>query len=258
MSESKIFKLVEGVDCDSVGRAVESFLRDRKRLYTEGIRTPEGYFVQAKEATTWKSIAGMDASVQVRIIPTADMVVVEAGTGKWVEKAGIAAAGVVFFAPLAVTAAMGAWSQKKLPQEIFAFVEQFILSGGKNVNISMSMHQGMPDNQVVCPSCKAINQKDQKFCIACGSKLGSECPKCHTSVPFGVKFCPECGNSLDIVKTCAVCGNTLEPCAKFCANCGSPVNSEAPALEMKCTKCGETLSPSAKFCPGCGSIVARD
>ena len=34
MAESKIFRLIDGIDCDNVGRAVEAFLRDRKNLYT--------------------------------------------------------------------------------------------------------------------------------------------------------------------------------------------------------------------------------
>lgn len=224
MAESKIYKLVDGVDCDSIGHAVESFLRDRKNLYTEGVKVPEGYFVQAKENTGWKKITGMDSSVQVRVIPTGDMVNIEIGTGKWVEKAGMATVGVLFFAPLAITSAIGAWNQKKLPQEIFAYIEQFIMSGGRNINVSMSMSSSMPSDQVSCPSCKALNPKGQKFCSSCGAKLGAECPHCHASAPYGTKFCPECGGQIDIAITCPSCGSTLEKDAKFCPNCGTSVN----------------------------------
>lgn len=223
MAESKIFKLIDGVDCEAVGRAVEGFLRDRKNLYTEGVRVPEGYFVQAREETKWKKWTGMDASVQVRIIPTGDMVSVEVGTGKWVEKAGVATVGVMVFAPLAATAAIGAWGQKKLPQEIFNYVEQFILSGGRSVTVSMSSTQGLKENQVICPACKAVNQKGQKFCSACGARLDAECPHCHSAIPIGVKFCPECGQPTAVTHVCSSCGEKLAEGAKFCPNCGTPV-----------------------------------
>lgn len=223
MAESKIFKLVPGVDCDSVGLAVEGFLRERKGLYVEGVKVPEGYFVQAKEPTTWKKFAGMDTSVQVRIIPTADMINVEVGTGKWIEKAGLATAGMIFFAPLAVTTAIGAWWQKKLPGEIFEQIEKFLMSGGQNVYVTMSPRQELTDDQCVCPQCKAINRKGQKFCSSCGSKLGAQCPHCLADIPFGVKFCPECGQLTQITYTCPSCGATLREGAKFCAECGTRV-----------------------------------
>ncbi len=223
MAESKIFKLIDGIDCDDVGRAVEGFLRDRKNLYTEGTKVPEGYFVQAREETQWKKWTGMDASVQVRIIPTGDMVNIEVGTGKWVEKAGIATVGMVVFAPLMATAALGAWGQKKLPQEIFAYVEQFIMSGGRSVSVSMSSTQGLKEDQVVCPVCKAVNQRGQKFCSACGAKMDAECPHCHAAIPLGVKFCPNCGQSTTVTHVCASCGAQLDANAKFCASCGTPV-----------------------------------
>lgn len=221
MAESKIFKLLDGISCEDVGRAIEGFLRDHKKLYTEGVKVPEGYFIQAKESATWKKFTGMDASVQVRVIPTGDMVNVEVGTGKWVEKAGVAAVGMVVFAPLAATAALGAWNQKKLPKEIFDFVEQFIMSGGRSVSISMSMNQPLNEDQITCPACKAVNQKGQKFCMSCGAKLGSECPHCHSPIPFGVKFCPNCGQSTEIVHICPSCGTQVDEGVKFCANCGA-------------------------------------
>ena len=165
----------------------------------------------------------MDSSVQVRIIPTGDMVNIEVGTGKWVEKAGIAAIGMVVFAPLAATAALGAWNQKKLPQEIFIHVEQFIMSDGHSVSVTMSTNQALQEDQVICPACKAVNAKGQKFCSACGAKLGSECPHCHSAIPFGVKFCPNCGQSTTVIRACSSCGAQLEEGAKFCASCGTPV-----------------------------------
>ena len=56
MTESKVFKLPEGIDASAVGKEVENFLRGTKNLVTEGAKTPDGYFVQAKEqeGRSWK------------------------------------------------------------------------------------------------------------------------------------------------------------------------------------------------------------
>ena len=56
MAESKVFKLIEGLDAAKVGRGIEHFLRDKKNLIVEGTPTPEGYFVQAKEESNWKKL----------------------------------------------------------------------------------------------------------------------------------------------------------------------------------------------------------
>jgi hypothetical protein len=58
-----------------------------------------------------------------------------------------------------------------------------------------------------CPSCKARNDKDVKFCTSCGTKMEPEravraspnkilCAKCETvNMPYA-KFCYQCGNTL--------------------------------------------------------------
>ena len=48
---------------------------------------------------------------------------------------------------------------------------------------------------------------------------------------------------------CAACGTALQPGAKFCGECGTPVASS-------CRNCGTELAPSLKFCPECGTPSA--
>ena len=86
MSESKVFKLPESMSVEQVGRGIESFLRDRKKLITEGTITPDGYFVQAKGEDGWKKIAGLDLATQVQIVQVQSMITVEVGSGKWSDK----------------------------------------------------------------------------------------------------------------------------------------------------------------------------
>lgn len=131
MAESRVFKLMNGVTLEMLGEAVESFLRDSKGMQTQAGQTTEGYLVQGKqEADGWKRISGTDQAISVQMFKAGDVVNVTTGFGKWSDKIGAGVVGYFVFAPLAITAAIGAFMQKKLPGEIFDYIEKFILSGG--------------------------------------------------------------------------------------------------------------------------------
>ncbi|MCD7919849.1 MAG: zinc ribbon domain-containing protein [Clostridiales bacterium] len=61
---------------------------------------------------------------------------------------------------------------------------------------------------------------------------------------------------------CSNCGNELAPGAKFCSECGMPVDATSQANNRrrtiydgvihKCPNCGETLSSFMVACPACG------
>jgi class 3 adenylate cyclase/tetratricopeptide (TPR) repeat protein len=48
--------------------------------------------------------------------------------------------------------------------------------------------------------------------------------------------------------TCHACGRPLDPSARFCAGCGTPVVG-------RCSSCGAPLAGDARFCPSCGAAV---
>jgi RNA polymerase subunit RPABC4/transcription elongation factor Spt4 len=226
MAESKMFKLDNEMTAESIGLGLESFFREKKKMVSEGVVTPEGYLVQAKEEQSWKKFAGMDQATQVQIFQsTPEMITVNVGAGKWIDKAAAAGVGAIVFAPLIATAAFGAFKQQKLPNEVFNFIEQFIQTGGKSVLVSMST-TGVEASQdtVVCPNCHAHNPKGTKFCSSCGTALSEECPNCHAAVALGTKFCPECGTNLEAAKEthCKNCDAVLEEGMKFCPKCGTP------------------------------------
>ena len=224
MTESKVFRLPEGIDASSVGKEVENFLRSSKNLVTEGTKTPDGYFVQAKEqeGSGWKQLAGMTMAIQVQIVEISDTITVNIGNGKWSDKVGAGAVGMVLFAPLAVTAAVGAYNQKKLPNEIFDHVEKFLLGGGKSVMLNSFGADMANENEVICPNCKSANAKDTKFCGNCGSPLTATCPSCGASVGLDTKFCNQCGSPMKLPdKTCPGCGAEVAADMKFCGECGT-------------------------------------
>ena len=226
MTESKVFRLPEGIDASAVGKEVENFLRSNKNLTTEGVKTPDGYFVQAKEpeGSGWKQLAGMTMAIQVQVVEISDTITVNIGNGKWSDKVGAGAVGVVLFAPLAVTAAVGAYNQKKLPGEIFEHIEKFLLGGGESVMMSSFGANAANENEIICPNCNSPNNKDTKFCGNCGSPLTATCPNCGASVGLDTKFCNQCGNPMKQPnKTCPGCGAEVAPDMKFCGECGTKI-----------------------------------
>lgn len=254
MTESKVFKLPEGIDASSVGKEVENFLRSNKNLVTEGVKTPDGYFVQAKEqeGQTWKKIAGMTMAIQVQIVEISDTITVNIGNGQWSDKIGAGVVGMVLFAPLAVTAAVGAYNLKKLPSEIFEHIEKFLLGGGQSVTMNSFGANLANENEIICPNCKSANKKNTKFCSNCGSPLTATCPSCGADVAPDTKFCSECGSPMiEPDKTCPECGANVAPDAKFCNECGTPMAEP----DKTCPECGTTVAPDTKFCNECGTKI---
>ena len=196
-----MFKLLNDVSMKAVGEYIEGFLKMEKQMETQAIYSNEGIIIQGRQiADTWKKVSGMDMATQIRIIPTSENILVSVGKGKWSDKIGAGYIGALeillggfLFAPLAVTAGVGAFKQGKLPNEIFDKIEQFILSGGQSPTVNLNMVASLKDNEEICPKCKAKNDKSDKFCTSCGASLLLTCPKCNTSMPQDAKFCSSCG-----------------------------------------------------------------
>ena len=55
------------------------------------------------------------------------------------------------------------------------------------------------------------------------------CPRCNKKFENG-KFCPECGEQLIDDSVCSKCGSKLDPGAKFCSECGTPVGLKNDAV----------------------------
>lgn len=218
--ESKNYQLPQNVSMEQVAHGIEGFLRNKKQMTVEGCPAQEGYFIQAKmDSDGWKKISGMDQAVQIQLMNMGSMVNVQIGNGKWSDKVGAGVVGAVLFAPLAVTAGIGAFQAKKLPKEIFEFIERFLASGGQTFEVGMSAP--IADGMAQCPKCGASVPVGTKFCGSCGSPMGNSCPQCGAFAPAGTKFCPECGTPLSSAGGCPQCGAEVTPGQKFCGSCGS-------------------------------------
>lgn len=250
MASSKTFVLQNGVTIEKIGDHLISWFQSAKKMVAEGAKTQDGgFFVQAKDPDEgWKKISGLSKAIQVQLIKADNNVVVNCDFGKWSDKIGAGAVGMILFAPLAATAAFGAVKQSQLPKEVFEEIEKFIMCGGSSA--ALSIGAVLRDNEIECPVCKAKNPKDQKFCRECGSALRKKCPHCGALLDNGVKFCPECGNSTVVSTVCIKCGAPLEEGQAFCPSCGAK-------QEMTCPSCGAAITTDTKFCPSCGASLSE-
>lgn len=198
MADAKVFRMGANLTLEDVAAALEDFLRTQKRLETEGVAQSEtSYFIQARQTEGWKKFVGMDQAIQVRLSVYGGMLTVDLGAGRWVDKLGAATVGYIVFAPLLITAAIGAIGQQKLPQEIFDFVQRYTFMGKP-----MDINDFYPREEPERPRCAS----------------------CGTALPEGAKFCPGCGKPAVQKGVCPVCGARAAEGAKFCAACGRPLN----------------------------------
>lgn len=195
MAESRTYML-NGTDIQNVIARLEGFLRSEKGMEVQSSQTTDGYIMQASQSKDgWKTLTGMRLAIDVQMTVFDGRLNVTVGEGQWSDKIGAGAIGLFIAWPLAITAGMGAYKQKKLPDEIFAVIESCIMSGGKNIVVGGAGSK-VTEGMAVCPSCKAQIPAGSKFCNHCGAKLQNKCPNCGAEIAQDSLFCSECGSKL--------------------------------------------------------------
>jgi hypothetical protein len=195
MSETRVFML-NGTQVQDIVTRLEGFFRTEKGMDVQSSQTTDGYVMQASQPKDgWKTLTGMRLAVTVQMAVAGDQLNVSIGEGQWSDKIGAGAIGLFVAWPLAITAGMGAYKQKKLPSEVFQVIENTIMTGGQPVVVS-GAGQTVADGMTLCPSCKAQLTPGSKFCNRCGAKLGQKCPNCGAEITADSAFCSECGVKL--------------------------------------------------------------
>ncbi len=195
MNETRVFML-NGTQVQDIVTRLEGFFRTEKGMDVQSSQTTDGYVMQASQPKDgWKTLTGMRLAVTVQMAVAGDQLNVSIGEGQWSDKIGAGAIGLFVAWPLAITAGMGAYKQKKLPSEVFQVIENTIMTGGQPVVVS-GAGQTVADGMTLCPSCKAQLAPGSKFCSRCGAKLGQKCPNCGAEITADSAFCSECGVKL--------------------------------------------------------------
>lgn len=196
MAESKLFALLNGVTVEKIVASVEGFVRAEKGMDVQSAATTDGFVIQASQPKDgWKTISGTRLAITVQLIKLGDHLNVMVGQGQWADKIGAGTLGWFVAWPLAVTAGIGAFKQKKLVQEIFDIVERTILFGGQSA-VVRNAGVRLTEGAVVCPKCKVQCAAGSKFCHVCGEKILNECPGCGASLVPGSAFCNQCGQKI--------------------------------------------------------------
>lgn len=169
---------------------VRDYLTEVQKLEAQIIETTEGFVLQARERTTWKKYTGMGVALTMKLQSSCDLLIVEFGETKWLDKAAAGAAGLFLFAPLFVTGAIGAYRQSTLPKKILDFIKKYV----KEQEYIESQKN---DESLVCPRCNKVNSSVGLFCSFCGSKLQEKCTSCGADVEVGARFCNSCGVKLN-------------------------------------------------------------
>ncbi len=195
MAESRIFML-NGTDLQTVVTRLEGFFRAEKGMEVQSTQATDGYILQASQPKDgWKTLTGMRLAVTVQMTVMENRLSVVVGEGQWSDKIGAGAIGLFVAWPLAITAGMGAFQQKKLPSEIFQVIESCIMSGGQPI-VMNGAGAAVAGGMVVCPQCRGQVPAGAKFCSHCGAKLNTKCPHCGADIAAGSTFCSECGQKL--------------------------------------------------------------
>ena len=198
-NETRVFKMPQGMSVETVAQAVESHLRSSQNLQVQGAQTGDGYVLQCRqEKDGWKTVTGMRLATTVQMTLSGDTLNVTIGAGEWSDKIGAGVAGLVLFWPLAVTAGIGAYKQKKLPDEIFRVIENCLMSGGAQPFAAAPVATA-PAAKTICPACGAELAAGSRFCNLCGAKLEEKpvCKGCGAPLSPGSRFCPQCGKAVE-------------------------------------------------------------
>lgn len=195
MSESRVFVL-NGITVQAVAARLENFFRSEKGMEVQSSQTTDGYVMQASQPKDgWKTLTGMRLAVTVQMAVMENHLNVTVGEGQWSDKIGAGAIGLFIAWPLAITAGMGAFKQKKLPAEIFQVIENCIMTGGQPVVVNGAGTAVTP-GMMLCPNCHTQIPGGSRFCSYCGTSLNNKCPKCGADIIDGSAFCASCGEKL--------------------------------------------------------------
>ena len=195
MSESRVFVL-NGIGVQAVATRLENFFRSEKGMEVQSSQTTDGYVMQASQPKDgWKTLKGMRLAVTVQMTVMENHLNVTVGEGQWSDKIGAGAIGLFIAWPLAITAGMGAFKQKKLPAEIFQVIENCIMTGGQPVVVN-GAGTAMTPGMMLCPNCHTQIPNGSKFCNHCGTKINNKCPNCGADIIDGSAFCADCGQKL--------------------------------------------------------------
>lgn len=123
------FPLVPGKSLNGAVQAVKSFLASEQKMEVQVLKMEDGAtLIQARSVGgKWKQIVGMDKVISVKFSNKGQNILfVEIGGGKWIDKGLVAGISLIVLWPLTVTSGIGMYNQAKLPEKILSCIRDYL------------------------------------------------------------------------------------------------------------------------------------
>src|SRR5262249_8513957 len=115
-----------GMSVADLTRELQDWLK-AESFDCQDLKTEQGgTLIQVRQQGGWRAFVGMQTALNVILYKDGDEITVEIGAGQWLDKASAGVVSLFSLWPLAVTAAIGAWNQMKMPERVFSRVTDFV------------------------------------------------------------------------------------------------------------------------------------
>lgn len=249
-NETRIFRIPSNMSVQTVAAHVDHYLQTNQGLQVQGASHGEDFVLQCRqEKDGWKTVTGMRLATTVQMTRTgANTLSVTIGISEWSDKIGAGVAGMLLFWPLAVTAGIGVYKQKKLPEDIFRCIENFLLSNqGQSANTAPQQPYNASG---FAPGQQAPHRPQTMPPEMMSQNIPQEVSEDTSDIPQAVPPAPENPQTSSLI--CPNCQTVCAPGSRFCNLCGTPLTNKT------CPACGGDIVPGSKFCPHCGKPLEQD
>lgn len=220
-----------GADLSLLLERLVEWLRS-DRFEVQLLNGPDSVAVQARQPQKWRQTLGMSTALTIVLRPHGNELTVQIGGATWADKVAVGAVGMLIGIG-AITPIVGAWTQKKYPEKVFAHVQQFLDSSrGTQGQPTLAPAAGLsippppppppPTPNPVAPPPAPVYAPPPAFsapeasAVAAPPGPGAEAPLERPPVP---------SPDASVRRFCESCGTQLSPAARFCAGCGNRVHA---------------------------------
>jgi hypothetical protein len=244
----------EEIDLERLANDIENMYR-MQGYEVQQVGNKDQMMVQLKKGGDLVMLIGLQAALSVILQHTAGGTIAMIGQQKWLDKAAVGAAGLVFAPvlwPLMITAGAGAVRQASLGNQVLNVVDGMIRQQYPRVQVGPVPVQIMPQlqQQWAPPSSVPVYMPSVPQYVPSTARGALRCPDCNTPYEEGDTFCSGCGRSLAPKKTlCPNCKAEIKPGLAFCPNCGSSTFQAQPATQQAIPAAPTYTPPAPTYTP---------
>lgn len=123
----KTYRLVEGKSISGLTEQIYEFLKEKNNMDTQVLKLEDGnVIIQSRtENGNIKQFVGLDKAVTVKIYNKSDMLEVQIGESKWIDKGLTLTASFFTIWPLAVSSGFGIYQQVTLNNELGHVINEY-------------------------------------------------------------------------------------------------------------------------------------